>query len=159
MTRNNPDQPTTDNIIVDRLQTYTPEDAADIGRLMQHLTSKATGAPMDEELLRTIIDSPLHDQFVARLNSRMVGAATLSIITGPVAGKQAWLNDLVSDPEVKGVGSALWSALGARCIELGAPKLNFTSGKNRIAAHHFYDKKGAQIRDTDVYIKDFSQSE
>ncbi len=148
------------SIHVERLQVYTPEDAAGIGQVMQHLSSKATGEPIDEGLLRTTIDSPLHDQFVARLGDdpRIVGAATLSIILGPVAGKQAWLNDFVSDPEVKGgVGSALWTALGQRCVELEAYRLNFTSNQHRVAAHHFYAKHGCVTRDdTSIYLKNFN---
>lgn len=146
------------SIRVERLEAYTPQDAAGIGLVMRRLSSRATGEPIDEQLLRTTIDSPLHDQFVARLDGdpRIIGAATISILLGPVAGKQAWLNDFVAEPEIGGIGRALWSAVGRRCIELEAYKLNFTSSNHRTAAHDFYKKRGCEIRDdTSVFLMNF----
>ena len=141
---------------VERLQAYTPEDAAGIGRLMPFLTKRLSDEPVSEDLLRTIIESPLHEQLVARIDARIVGAATMNIIMGPAAGKQAWLNDFVTDPETKGVGSLIWDEMAHWCHDNGINLLNFTSKKDRLTAHLFYEYRGADVRDTNVYRKDFS---
>jgi GNAT superfamily N-acetyltransferase len=147
-------------IAVERLGVCTPEDAAGIGRLMPYLSESFSGEPIPEDLLREIIESKYHEQLVARTieeQSRIVGAATLSIIIGTGAGKKGWLEDFVSDPEsgIKGVGQAVWDEMENWCQEHGVD-LYFTSRPIREAAHHFYLKNGAAIRDTDVFEKEFS---
>ena len=145
-------------IHVERLMEYSEEDATGIGKLMPRLSERLSDAPIPEDLLREIIDSPHHDQLVARLESRIVGAATLSTLYGPAAGKQGWLNDFVTERGIKGAGSLIWEEMGKWCKENGIYVLNFTSGNDRTEAHEFYDRKGAEIRDTTVYRKDFSES-
>ena len=143
-------------IHVERLQAYTPEDAIGIGVLMPHLSDSFPNSPIPEERLRTIVESNYHDQLVAREeSSRIVGAATLSLILGAGAGSKAYLEDFVTDPETKGVGSALWQEMGAWCVERDV-ELHFTSRPSRVAAHHFYLNRGAQIRNTNAFKKDFS---
>lgn len=142
-------------IHVERLQTYTHEDATEIGLLMPYLSSSFPSSPISEELLRTIIESDYHDQLVAREdNRRIVGSATLSLILGAGAGGKAYLEDFVTNPETKGVGSALWQEMGAWCVERDV-ELHFTSRSSRIAAQHFYLNRGAEIRDTNAFRKDF----
>ena len=144
-------------IFVERLSTYTPEDAAGIGRLLPFLSESFSGMPIPEHHLRSIVESPCHDQLVARQgDARIVGAATLSLIMGAGAGSKAYLEDFVTDPATKGVGSALWQEMGRWCIERNT-ELHFTSNQTRIAAHHFYLNRGAQIRNTSVFKKDFQQ--
>lgn len=140
---------------IERLTTYSPEDAESIGRLMPILSERLTEEPIDEKLLREIIDSPYHDQLVARQESRIVGAATLSVIYGTAAGKQGWLNDFVTARDTRGVGTAIWDEMGRWCNDNDIHVVNFTSNKERIAAHHFYEHKGAKIRTTTVYRKLF----
>lgn len=142
-------------IFVERLQIYQPEDAAGIGRLMPFLADSFSGDAIPEDRLRSIIDSPYHDQLVARQKSnRIVGAATLSLIIGAGAGSKAYLEDFVTDPETKGVGSALWREMGRWCLERDVD-LHFTSRATRLAAQHFYLNRGAEIRDTNTFKKDF----
>jgi GNAT superfamily N-acetyltransferase len=148
-----------EEIHVERLTSYTPDVAEGIGRLMPYLSERLTDTPMDEELLRAIIESPHHDQLVARLDSRIVGAATLSVIMGPAAGKQGYLNDFVTERGTKGVGSLIWSEMEEWCKDQGIDLLNFTSKQDRLTAHLFYEYRGAKIRDTNVYRKDFSGDE
>ena len=143
-------------IHVERLHSYTSEDAVGIGRLMPYLSDSFTDEPIPEELLRSIIESDNHEQLVARSDARIIGAATLSIIMGAGAGQKGWLEDFVTDPEsgVKGTGQIIWDEMEKWCLEHDV-NLNFTSRPNREAAHNFYLKNGATIRDTTVFRADF----
>lgn len=152
----------TENILhIERLRTYTPEDAADLGRLRPHLSSGKSDEPVPEAHLRHIIESPDHEQLTARLGDsrRIVGAATLTIISGALTSNKGWLEDFVTDPTVgvSGIGQLVWNEMGAWCIEHDID-LEFTSKPARIAAHNFYHKQGAKIRQTTVFKKDFRQS-
>ena len=141
---------------VERLTEYTPKDAAGIGRLMPYLSQSFDGEPINEQLLRTIIESDSHEQLVARVDARIVGAATLSIIMGAGAGKKGWLEDFVTDPEsgIKGTGQIIWDEMEKWCLEHDV-NLNFTSRPSREAAHNFYLKNGATVRETTVFQADF----
>jgi GNAT superfamily N-acetyltransferase len=140
------------NVIIERLATYTHKDAIGIGQLMPFLSQRMSDIPIAEELLTEIITSPYHEQIVARLNGKIVGAATLSIIMGPAVGKQARLEGFVTDPEIRGqgIGSSLWDEIVRWCNEHGVD-LEFTSSPSRKAAHDFYLARGAKIRDTTVF--------
>jgi len=140
------------NVQIEYLIEYTPEDAAAIGRLMPFLSQKLSNKPIPEELLTQIIESPYHEQLVARLDGKIVGAATLSIIMGPAVGRQARLESFVTDPEVRGqgIGSKIWDEALRWCVERQID-LEFTSNPSRKAAHDFYLARGAEIRDTTVF--------
>lgn len=143
-------------ISVERLQTYTPEDAEEIGRLMSFLDSNSTGEPIPKDRLQTIIKSKYHDQLVARNeDSQIVGAATLSIVLAANAGPKGYLEDFVTDPETNGVGSAMWQEIGQWCVERDV-KLNFTSSPDKTEAQKFY-KTRAMIRKTNVFRASFPQ--
>lgn len=139
-------------VSVERLTEYSFEDAAGIGRLMPFLSERLSSDPIPEDLLREIIDSPHHEQLVARLDSRIVGAATLSLLMGPAAGRAGYLEDFVTDPELRGrgIGDTLWTEMMQWCDEHGIG-LEFTSKPSRQAAHRFYLSHGAVVRDTTVF--------
>lgn len=147
-------------IHVERLTEYSEDDAAGIGELMPILSGSFTGAPIPEERLRAIIESPYHEQLVARHDTRIIGAATLSIIIGAGAGNKAWLEDFVASPGtgIRGIGQALWDEIEVWCLERST-NLEFTSRPSRVAAHAFYTKNGAKIRETATFKKDFSPQE
>jgi GNAT superfamily N-acetyltransferase len=145
---------------VERLEAYDEQDARELGLLRPHLSASFTGEPVDEALLRDIIDSPYHEQLVARTrdeHTRIFGAATLSIVVGAMTGKKGYLEDFVTDPDtgIRGGGQALWNEMGAWCQERDID-LHFTSRSDRTAAHNFYEKNGAKIRDTTVFRKNWS---
>ncbi len=149
-------------ITVERLQAYTPEDAANLGRLRPYLSEGKPDDPVPEEHLRHIIESPDHEQLVARIDgrSRIVGAATLTIISGALTSNKGWLEDFVTDPEagIKGIGQAVWNEMGVWCVEHDID-LEFTSRPSRTTAHNFYHKNGTETRETTVFKKRFRQSE
>lgn len=143
-------------IRVERLTEYSTSVAAGLGRLMPFLSDKFNGEPIGQELLETIIESPHHDQLVAVLGKEViVGAATLSLVMGAAAGEKGYLEDFVTDPQVarQGIGNKVWSEMMKWCSERNV-NLDFTSRPSRTAAHHFYKKHGAVIRDTTVFHVD-----
>lgn len=151
-------QPTSP-VSVERLATYSHEDAIGIAKLLPYLSDSLSDRPIPRQTLETIINSPLHDQFVARAtDGTIVGAATASIITGVSTGRSAWLEDFIVDPQRQGfgIGSRLWDALIEWCEMNDASSLGFTSNAKRVGAHKFYKSRGAVIRDTCHFKKDIS---
>lgn len=143
-------------ISVERLTEYSDEVATDLGQLMPHLSERLTDTPLSEEVLRKIIESPYHDQLVARMNGRIVGSATLSLIMSPELPKPlAWLGAFVTHPDARGrgVGDVMWQELLVWCEEHEA-NLGFTSHPSRELAHRFYKAHGARIRETTVFHLD-----
>lgn len=141
---------------IERLTRYSDEDAIQLGALMPFLSSRFTAEPVKEELLTTIINSPLHTQLVARLDGKIVGAATLSVILGAAMGKKGCLEDFVVDSSVQrhGIGGKLWQEMIDWYSEQGVRSVEFTSGPSRTAAHRFYYAHGATVRDTSVFHLD-----
>lgn len=139
-------------IDIERLTTYNEQDAIDMGKLMPVLSDKFDDQPIDQGLLKEIIESPNHEQIVARLDARVVGCATLSITMGVGAGRKAYLEDFVVDPTIQGqgIGGKIWDEITLWCREREA-NLFFTSSADKEDAHRFYLKKGAVIRDTTVF--------
>lgn len=147
----------THDLTIESLVAYSPKDAATIGKLLSHLSESFSGDPVPEQTLTDIIESPYHEQLVARdeLGS-IVGTATVSVTFGAGVGCNAWLEDFVVNPEIQGmgIGSRLWDAIIDWCREKNVQKLGFTSRASRTAAQAFYLKHGAVIRDTNYFKKD-----
>lgn len=143
------------DVSIERLTYYSEEDAIQLGRLMPFLSQSFSNDPVSEDLLNIIISSPYHDQLVARLEGRIVGAATLSLVIGAAAGKKGYLEDFVTDPEVQGqgIGGKVWNEIMHWCEERGI-NLEFTSRPSREAAHSFYFSHGATVRDTTAFRVD-----
>lgn len=143
-------------VTTEQLSEYKSDDAAAIGRLLAQLTSNYSGEPVDESILTDIIESPYHDQLVARLpNGEIVGAAAVSVLLGPVKQRCAWLEDFVVDANQRklGIGGKLWDAAIDWCREHDAKLLTFTSNPRKEAAHAFYLKRGAVIHNTSYFKK------
>lgn len=141
---------------IEALSTYSDQDAIAIGQLMLHLSDSFDGSPVPKALLSDIIASPYHEQLVARdEQGAIIGTATLTVTMGAGVGRNAWLEDFVVDPTIQGagIGSRLWDAMIIWCREHGVRKLGFTSNPRRAAAHTFYLKRGAVIRDTSYFKK------
>lgn len=148
-------QPTPD-ISIETLTQYSDPDAADIGHLLAHLSNTFDGQPVGENTLRSIIESPYHDQLVARDKSgKIIGTLTISQTMGAGVVRKAWLEDFIVDPSLQGagVGSKLWDALLDWCRDHDVHQLDFTSRPTKEAAQHFYLKRGAIIRDTNYFRK------
>ncbi len=146
----------TKNISVETLQNYSDTDAAMLGALLAHLSTRFDGSPASEELITAIARSSSHDMFVARLQDEtIIGIATLSTKLGISSGRAACLEDFVVSPDYRGQGVAdlLWNQLLDWCKERGITHLVFTSNPKKAAAHRFYLKHGAEIRNTSAFVK------
>lgn len=145
-------------IFVEEITEYRPDVAEQLGRLRPFLSEGKPSTPVPAPHLNYIIDSPNYVLLAARHEEikRIVGSATLSIIRGPLSGTRAHLEDFVADPtvNVRGIGQAMWNAIGAYCFNHELD-LEFTSKPTREAAHRFYLKNGAEIRETTVFEKRF----
>lgn len=141
---------------IEILRDYSKEDAGTLGTLLTHLSSQFDGDPVAKELLSVIIGSPFHDLFIARSqDGDIIAAACLSTVFGISSGKNAHLEDFVVSPDHRGQGVAdlLWTSIIEWCKQRDIIKLTFTSKPERTAAHRFYLKQGAQIRETSAFIK------
>jgi ribosomal protein S18 acetylase RimI-like enzyme len=148
-----------DTVSVEKLTEYSDEAARQLGRLMPFLSEHFTDDPVDQELLEAIIGSPYHDQLVAKLEGRIVGAATMSVMMGVGAERVGYLEDFVTDPTLRnqGIGSKVWDEIVKWCQEQGiVAGFDFTSNPNRNAAHSFYRAYGGQIRRTTAFHVDVS---
>jgi GNAT superfamily N-acetyltransferase len=140
------------DVTVERLTEYSPEAAEQIGILAPYLSERFNADPVDEIELRTIIDSTDYEQLVARLEGRIVGAATLSLIRGAISGKIGYLADFVTHADVRGQGAGdiIWEEMIRWCEEQGVD-MSFTSSPTREEAHTFYFAHGAEARDTTAF--------
>lgn len=138
-------------VIVERVEGYSDEIAAAIGRLMPFLSEGTPATPIPEGQLRKIIDRPDRVQLIARLDGVVVGSAVLNTIDGNLHSK-GWLEDFVADPGIRrrGIGSRLWEEMIRWCQEQGFDAMDFTSGDEREEAHEFYDNR-AERRKTVAY--------
>ena len=143
-------------VTIERLAHYSPEDTTAIDQLLAQLSDRFKDHTISATFLDEIIASPYHDILVARdPTGTIIGCATLSITFGAGAGRNAWLDDFVTDSSAQGagVGSHIWEEMLAWAKEHGAENLKFTSSSKHQAAHDFYLKRGAVIRDTNFFKK------
>ncbi len=142
-----------DEAIIEIVQNYDELLASELGKLMPYLDGRKTSSPVDQDILQDIISSPFHDLFIAKSADHIVGTATISLLLGPCAGRVAFLEDFVVHPKLrgKGVANSLWISIIEWSKVQKATKLEFTSNPTRIAAHKFYQKHGATIRETDYF--------
>ena len=139
------------------LKEYTPETATRVRELLIQLSrSGKDKGEIPESWFTNIINSPWHDLLIAEDNGKIIGFAALSVTMGPGIRKNAYLEDFVTDKEVrgKGVGSALWNEMLNWAKEKGCQKFEFTCGNGREAAQAFYKSKGAEVYDTNFFRKD-----
>ena len=140
-----------------KLTEYTPETANRIRELLIQLSrSGKDRGEIPREWFEDLINSKYHDMLLAiDDNNKIIGIATLSVTMGPITRKNAYLEDFVTDSEVRGqgVGSALWDEMLNWAQEKGCYKLVFTCGKGRESAQEFYKHHGAEIYDTNFFKK------
>ena len=140
-------------ITTHELTTLDPNDVLDLEKLMPFLSPRFKDVPIPTTRLQEIISSPSHEQFVARCDGRIIGAATMSIVMGAAMGKEGYLSDFVVHPEARGTGAsqALWGNIVLWSTVHKLDVIRFTSHQSREAAHRFYEKQGATIVDTTVF--------
>ena len=143
-------------MIVKPLDKYTPEVAARVRELLIQLSrSGKDKGEIPEDWFNDIINSPWHDLLVAEEDGKILGIASVSVTMGPGIRKNAYLEDFVTDSEVrgKGVGSAIWNAYEAWARAKGCKNLEFTCGHGREKSQEFYKHHGAEVYDTNFFRK------
>lgn len=143
-------------MIVKPLDKYTPEVAARVRELLIQLSrSGKDKGEIPEEWFTDIINSPWHDLLVAEEDGKILGIASVSVTMGPGIRKNAYLEDFVTDAEVrgKGVGTAIWNAYEEWGKEKGCKNLEFTCGHGREKSQEFYKNHGAEVYDTNFFRK------
>lgn len=142
---------------IELLTKYDKETADRIRELLIQLSrSGKDRGEIPAEWFNELINSPSHDMLLAVDDTgKIQGIATLSIIMGPIIRKTAYLEDFVTDNSVRGqgVGNALWLAMLEWAKAKNCTELNFTSGHGREAAQAFYQRRGAEIYDTNFFRK------
>ena len=144
-------------MIVKKLDHYTPEIATRVRELLIQLSrSGKDKGEIPEEWFNDIIASPWHDLLVAEEDGKILGIASVSVTMGPGIRKNAYLEDFVTDAEVrgKGVGTAIWNAYEAWAKEKGCKNLEFTCGHGREKSQEFYKNHGASVYDTNFFRKE-----
>ena len=141
-----------------KIQLLTEYNEATANRirelLIQLSRSGKDRGEIPREWFEDLISSPSHDMLLAiDDNDHIIGIATLSIIMGPIVRRVAYLEDFVTDQDVRGqgVGSRLWNAMLDWARAKHCTELCFTSGQGREAAQQFYLNKGAEIYDTNYF--------
>ena len=140
---------------IEPLTKYDKDTANRIRELLIQLSrSGKDRGEIPEAWFKDLIKSDSHDMLLAYDDEgTIIGIATLSIIMGPIVRKIAYLEDLVTDSNMRGqgIGSALWDAMIDWAKAKNCTELNFTSGHGREAAQEFYKKRGAEIYDTNFF--------
>ena len=122
----------------------TSADAAAIAELLDQLGYPASAADVTARLERLDAFS-YATVLVAEHDRRIVGLVTghvfPSIHATPIVG---WLTTLVvhSDAHGLGIGRTLAAAVEGWARQQGAVRISVTSGKQRAAAHAFYERIG-----------------
>lgn len=143
---------------ITRLEKYTPEMADQVRKLLIQLSrSGKDRGEIPKEWFEDIINSNFHDLLLAiDDDGKIIGVASLTVVMGPSIRKNAYLEDFVTDANVRGqgVGSAMWEEMLKWAKEKGCQKFEFTSGHGREVAQNFYKSKGVEIYDTNFFRKE-----
>lgn len=148
-------------MIIKILDHYTPTIADQIRQLLIQLSrSSQDKGEIPKSWFDDIISSPYHDLLVAEKDDQIIGIACLSVVMGAGINKNAYLEDFVTDSNVRGqgVGSALWQAAIDWAATKGCINLEFTCGHGRESAQQFYLSHGAKIYDTNFFRKTISSA-
>ena len=132
----------------------TDELVEALNRLVPQLSSSAE--PMSTTLVGRVLSDPAITLFVARHDGAIVGTLTLAIFEIPT-GLRAWIEDVVVDSSVRGLG--VGEALTLAALEVartrGAKSVDLTSRPSREAANRLYQRVGFAPRETNVYRYSF----
>lgn len=126
----------------------------------------STAKPPTRQELLAVVTAASNTVLVARMapdgeahrgDWTLVGTLTLVIILLPT-GVRAWVEDVVVDHSVRGmgVGATLLEAGIERARAAGARSVELTSRPSREAANRLYARAGFSRRDTNVYRLELS---
>jgi ribosomal protein S18 acetylase RimI-like enzyme len=145
-------------IVIERVQTVTPEIVEALARLVPQLTNNKPPPRWSD--LEAMVGTRTNVLFVARQGNAaggIVGAGSVSSYRVPT-GVRAVIEDVVVDQTARGqgIGEALMNALLRAARAMGAPGVSLTSNPVREAANRLYVRLGFQPRNTNSYYLSFS---
>jgi ribosomal protein S18 acetylase RimI-like enzyme len=135
-----------DDMTIVVLDHLTDVDAAAIKQLLPQLSSSAV---FDSARIEGIIQHPVTDLLIARLNGDIVGMATL--VTFPLpTGLRGHVDDVVVDEAHRGQGIArkLLDAITQLASSHQLRTLDLSSRPSRAAAIRLYESVGFERRDS-----------
>lgn len=131
---------------------YSEEDLRALDQMMEEL-DPAFNKGADEAHLRTLIESPLHEQFGARLRAtgELVGALSVGIMIEP-AVRYGYMGGVVASSEVRGMGvgkALLTEGVDPWARDHGLKVVEFVTEADRSAAVRLYEEYWGAKRVTD----------
>ena len=136
-----------------RLEKIEASTLEQINALLRQLSERAPQCT--PELLKSIVESPTLELWVAKENGAIVGMGELVIALKP-EGTIAQIEDIVVDEahRGKGFGKMLSEKLIERARTHGARVVQLSSRPSRTAANALYKKLGFRQHETNSYYLD-----
>ena len=136
------------NAIIHELLNLTPTIIREMQELMSHLSD----TPCTEDALQQVVSTPNCHVYVAELEGRIVGTATLCLFASPL-GAKASVEDVVVHPEYRGqhLGRQLMAHLLEASRQYAPLTLQLTSRSSRQAARALYASLGFKLKNTDFF--------
>jgi len=133
--------------------TLTKTTESDVNRLLPQLAPYAEHCT--EERLREILRS--NTRIFTALDGDQIVGVVLVCSVQILVGQKNWIEDLVVDQAYRGRGiaSRLLDMAENAAKEGGAQDVNLTSNRARVTARQMYQKRGYQVRDSDLFRKTF----
>ena len=133
---------------VRRVTEVTDSLTEAFARLMPQLSPRL--AAPSAERLQAVAESSSAALFTAEAGGTVVGVLTLVWYDVP-SGRKAWIEDVVVDAAVRGVGAGEVRAALGHAAAVGAGKVMLTSNPARRAAHGLYGKLGFKEAETTLF--------
>jgi len=94
------------------------------------------------------------DIYITKIKTKVIGTFTLSYRVVPSFGKVVYIDNVVVDPDFRGLG--IGKALILECLKIAkknrCKRAELTSNKNRDRANKIYISIGFKKRDTNCYL-------
>jgi ribosomal protein S18 acetylase RimI-like enzyme len=137
-------------VTIEEVTAFSDELAVTIERLLPALSSTAV---YDVEIVKAIVASDATHLYLARLDGRVVGMASLVVYPIPT-GIRAHVDDVVVDESARGHGISrklLNHLIDEANTRFHVRTIDLTSRPDREAANHLYRTSGFVQRNTNVY--------
>ncbi len=140
------------NVIEIKCYTHAVLDAMNV--LLPQMSSSPQR--LTEQKLLAIINSDTTRLLMAEENDRYIGSLTLVVFKIP-SGTRARIEDLVVQETARGrgVGKSLVLKAVEMAAALGVDAVELTTHPSREAANKLYRKLGFEIRETNVYRRNY----
>ena len=135
---------------IDRLQSLTDSQVADLMALMRELDAEIQ---VTEQMLKRAVEAPRTHFFAVMDGERIIGCASLCVFDSPT-GRKAHVEDVVVLSAYRGqhLGKRLIEhIIGYARKELARLDVYLTSRPHRVAANEMYKSVGFHQKETNVY--------